>query len=210
MIRLISECAGDDEIDIFPYIKHCALDTIVETAMGIELNAQLDSNQPYVKAVKEFSRLFLIYWRNPHYGMFGGLLWWILGYKSQTDEALDVLKETTNKVGCFSDCIRSKRQVVRERMEIFNDYRQNGVERTEKKKLNFLDLMLEYNAENQITIEQLREEVDTFTFAGEYQEKPLFNRYRIRYNNKRYFLDNVRTCFNEYNQSFQMVPGNSS
>lgn len=47
-------------------------------------------------------------------------------------------------------------------MDVYNDMRQNGSEKVEKKRLNFLDLMLEYNAENEINMEQLRQEVDTF------------------------------------------------
>lgn len=66
--------------------------------MGIDLNAQRDSSQPYVKAVGKFNSLALVYWRNPFYGMFGGLLWRLTGYKAQIDEALQTLKSTTDKV----------------------------------------------------------------------------------------------------------------
>ncbi|KAI6175758.1 hypothetical protein M3Y97_00724600 [Aphelenchoides bicaudatus] len=165
MVKLIGEQTdGKREIDLAPFIKHCALDTIGETAMGICLNAQLDCDQDYVKAVSKFNALAIIYWRNPFLGMFGGLLWKTLGYKAQIDEALNVLKSMTDKV-------------VRERMEVFKDLQQNGVEKIEKKRLNFLDLMLEYNSENQITMEQLREECDTFMFAGHDTTAHAFNEF---------------------------------
>jgi hypothetical protein len=51
---------------------------------------------------------------------------------------------------------------VKERIEIYEDLRQHGMENIEKKRLNFLDIMLECNSENQITMEQIRDEIDTF------------------------------------------------
>jgi hypothetical protein len=98
MIQLISENVKEDEINLMPFIQRCALDTIVETSMGVQINAQLDSNQPYVKAVGSFNALALTYWKNPFYAMFNGLLWKLSGYKAQVDEALDVLKSTSRKV----------------------------------------------------------------------------------------------------------------
>lgn len=78
-------------------------------------------------------------------------------------------------------------------MEVFNDYRQNGVEKVEKKHLNFLDLMIEYNSENQITMEQLREEVDTFMFAGK-----LFDAFNFQF-------------FNLYSLTFlTLIPGHDT
>jgi hypothetical protein len=47
-------------------------------------------------------------------------------------------------------------------MEVYEDFRENGVEKIEKKRLNFLDIMLECNSENQISMEQIRDEIDTF------------------------------------------------
>jgi hypothetical protein len=49
MVQVIGEHLSQQEIDLMPYIKHCALDTLAEAAMGVQLHAQLDSNQPYVK-----------------------------------------------------------------------------------------------------------------------------------------------------------------
>jgi hypothetical protein len=66
--------------------------------MGIQINAQLDSNQRYVKAVGEFNSLALIYWNNPFYGMFDRFLWKLFGYQAKIDKALDILKSTSRKV----------------------------------------------------------------------------------------------------------------
>ncbi|GMR46144.1 hypothetical protein PMAYCL1PPCAC_16339, partial [Pristionchus mayeri] len=47
------ESAADSgrEIDVFPYVKRCALDIIAETAMGTQLNTQTGGNAEYCDAV---------------------------------------------------------------------------------------------------------------------------------------------------------------
>lgn len=47
----------EDTIDIFPYIKRCALDIICGTAMGIKIDAQIVHDHQYVQAVEGFNRL---------------------------------------------------------------------------------------------------------------------------------------------------------
>ena len=46
---------GKAEFNVFPLVTHFALDTICETAMGRSINAQEDSDTPYVRAIYEAS-----------------------------------------------------------------------------------------------------------------------------------------------------------
>lgn len=47
----LSECG--DVVDIYPYVSLLALDNICEAAMGTQINAQLDTESAYVRAVHE-------------------------------------------------------------------------------------------------------------------------------------------------------------
>lgn len=48
------------EFDAVPVITLCMLDIICETAMGVKLNLQANSNHEYVQSLHNISRIFLI------------------------------------------------------------------------------------------------------------------------------------------------------
>ncbi|CAD5222187.1 unnamed protein product [Bursaphelenchus xylophilus] len=140
----------EDGVDanIFSNIKNCALDIIAETAMGVHLDAQRNAETPYVQAVKTFNKLAVIASQKPHYFFFNELGWKLSGYEKETVKTLDILKDMTDKV-------------IKERVE-----QQDHGEFHEVQKPDFLGILLKSYAEGELPFENLREEVDTFMFAG--------------------------------------------
>ena len=44
--------------DIFPYIQRATLDMILETAMGIQLNIQLEKSSDYGNSIQRINHIF--------------------------------------------------------------------------------------------------------------------------------------------------------
>lgn len=137
------------EIDIFPYVKRCALDIICTTAMGTKINAQLNENSDYVQSVMRFSRLTYEHSMSPWFWF--SPFWYATGKGFTTDKTIKTLTDFTNKV-------------IAERTKNFLDGREGFELNT--KTLTFLDLLLYMQHENHLTQEDIREEVDTFMFEG--------------------------------------------
>lgn len=146
----------DREVDVFPFITLCALDIICETSMGVNINAQINSDSDYVKAVKIVSGIIT----KRHYN---GLLRsnWIFKmtpnyFKQQ--KYLKVLHDFTDSViiarrdeltGLSSSAISSADDVGN------------------KKKMALLDVLLQSNIDGKpLSNTDIREEVDTFMFEG--------------------------------------------
>ncbi|CAB3398790.1 unnamed protein product [Caenorhabditis bovis] len=152
--RVLVECldrhADDDEpVDVFAFIKRCALDVICGTAMGTKVDAQIEHEHKYVRAVETFNRIAVVRSFNPFLQL--EPIFWALGYRKQTNESLNELKNFTNTV-------------IKKRKAAFDA---GDVDiKTTKRKMNFLDLLLSMKEANVLTDEDIRQEVDTFMFAG--------------------------------------------
>ncbi|VDM79711.1 unnamed protein product [Strongylus vulgaris] len=57
--------ASEEEFNIFPYVKRCALDIICETAMGCHVSSQEDHDHPYVYSVQRMNELAFLHERMP-------------------------------------------------------------------------------------------------------------------------------------------------
>jgi cytochrome P450 family 4 subfamily V len=141
----------DDNLpfNMFPYIGRCALDIICETAMGIEINAQMNHKSDYVQAVVKICEIVFKYERmpwlriKPIFNMF---------YGKEYYPRMKILREFIKKV--IYDRINERKGT-------------NIDSKTERKRrLAFLDLLLDIQDEHKLTYEDIREEVDTFMFEG--------------------------------------------
>ncbi|XP_063614827.1 uncharacterized protein LOC134787925 [Penaeus indicus] len=159
MVKLLEKKAGGECFDIFPYITLCTLDIICETAMGCKIGAQDNSESDYVKAVYRIGSL--VQHRQARPWLQPDILFKLSGYQKEHDACLKLLHD-------FSyDTIRTRRREYQE------SKKNEGQETTEdealgkKKRLAFLDLLLEYSdGVSRLTDEDIREEVDTFMFEG--------------------------------------------
>ncbi|KAI1708661.1 cytochrome p450 domain-containing protein [Ditylenchus destructor] len=140
-------------VNIYPSIISLTLDVTCETIMGLEMSSQSGQNQAYMNAVKNFNSYAMIKYHNPQYS--NNLIWHWFGYGKQTDEAVKILKEMSGNV-------------VKERMKMFEEDNSanKNVEERPKRGKNFLDLLMGMQTENKLSFEELREQVDTFLFAG--------------------------------------------
>jgi hypothetical protein len=128
--------------------------------MGIHLNLQEDNNHPYVKAVTKFADLLNMRIMNPIYSI--PIVWYLLGYERETQKVLHTLKSMSTEVNSVE--LRKFNiitlQIIEERMR----QKAQNSEGEQKRRLDFLDILLQQTEENQISVEELREQVGIRSF----------------------------------------------
>ncbi|XGW02054.1 hypothetical protein V3C99_014260 [Haemonchus contortus] len=139
--------------DLFPYIKRCALDIICETAMGTSINSQYGGSNDYVTAVQQLSSIIWNYQRFPW--LWWKPVWYLSGYGFEFDRLVKLTNDFTRRV--IAD---RKRALEKEGL-----IEGNGGD-PKRERLAFLDLLLRMQYTNQLSDEDIREEVDTFMFEG--------------------------------------------
>ncbi|XP_071181033.1 cytochrome P450 4A4-like isoform X2 [Mytilus edulis] len=148
--KFASSCKDGKYIEIFKLASLATLDTLLQCSLSYKGNVQLvGENHPYVKAVKRLVTLVLaralnIFLYNP-----------ILFRLSSTGREFYKLCDFVHQ---FSEDIIAKR-----RKELANNQ-----DSEKKKQLDFLDILLTATDDNGngLTNEEIRNEVDTFMFAG--------------------------------------------
>jgi len=155
LCNILEPLAGKNVFDIFPFVTHCALDIICETAMGKSIGAQANSGTDYVKAIYAASDIIFQRQRSPW--LWDDRIFAITPAGFQWRKGLKILHGYTNKV-------------IKERKEErgSNTTKETGDEDLGvKKRYAFLDLLLEASEGGRVlSDEDIREEVDTFMFEG--------------------------------------------
>ncbi|XP_077541895.1 cytochrome P450 4c3-like [Haemaphysalis longicornis] len=159
--KLVEHSRDKLKFDVFPVVTMCTLDTICETIMGTTINAQSDENHPYVSAVNRLAELFLE-------RAFRPLLQWNLIFQ------LTPMGREYNK--CLKTLHSFTRKVIAERKQALRKDIDNGLITLEedasttnvgrKTPRPFMDILLLEHFKGNITEDGIREEVDTFMFAG--------------------------------------------
>lgn len=151
--RLNEHCGTGEPFDIYTYITKAALDIICEAAMGVSIRAQEKGHNDYVKSVYDVTQLIMKRimrpWLHPNFiykhtkdgKIFHSCLQRLHDYSTDVIQ----LRKTTRKLSQKPDV--------------------NG----KKRRLAFLDLLLEANENEKLLSDvEIREEVDTFMFEGEF------------------------------------------
>ncbi|XP_055857587.1 cytochrome P450 4d1 isoform X3 [Episyrphus balteatus] len=146
-----------ESFDLYIFVTLCTLDIICESAMGVSVNAQTNTDSEYVKAVKTIStvlhkRMFDIFYRFD-------LTYWFTKLAREEKKALKILHGFTEKI-----IIQRREEILREKeKKIQKEANDVGA----KRKMAFLDILLQSEIDGKpLSNLDIREEVDTFMFEG--------------------------------------------
>ncbi|XP_048760771.2 cytochrome P450 4V2-like isoform X1 [Ostrea edulis] len=164
MIQKLSQVADGREFNIFNYITLCALDIICETAMGKTVDAQSNSESDYVKSVYKMTELVLQRQRTPWY--WPDFLYNTIGHGKEHDRCLRILHGFTKKV--IKEKMDNLTEGSRHSMEeVLSQHSEEDMYRSKGQRLAFLDMLLCTTEDgSHLSMEDIREEVDTFMFEG--------------------------------------------
>lgn len=169
----------EQAIDIAPLIALCTLDTICETAMGININCQRNEHSPYVQALYEVGEMVMRRISRPW-------LWYdCIFYLTEDGKRFIKARDTMHKF--TAEVIIDRKAEWERQLQLDSDHleyksginvdgqresltmdnmRDSSFFRSGNKRLAFLDLMLQQHLiEQTLSIEDIQEEVDTFMFA---------------------------------------------
>jgi len=150
--RIASQGANGAKFDVFDLITSCALDIIGETAMGKKIGAQnITGHTPYVQAIYDMSTAIIDRLENPLH--LNDFIYSLTSAGRTNRKNIKILHEFTYTV------IKERKAYL---LAAASD-RSTG----ESGRPAFLDILLKAQADGEnVTDENIREEVDTFMFEG--------------------------------------------
>ncbi|XP_053669358.1 cytochrome P450 4d1-like [Anopheles marshallii] len=157
ILRLFAK--SGETFDVFPLVTLCALDVICESAMGTKVNAQMNSESQYVKAVKEITNLIQL--RIYDFVIRYEFFFRFSANRRRQRKALAILHGYTDSV------IQARRKELSESKPTDQANDAQGDTVGLKKRMAFLDMLLQATIDGRpLTDLEIREEVDTFMFEG--------------------------------------------
>lgn len=158
----MTEAAVKKSVNIFPLVTRCTLDIICSTAMGKNIGAQQGKNKEYVQAVIEMSDI--VQERQKYPWLWIDTIYNQLPSGKKHSQNLQILHTLTKSVILLRRADRKRERQQGKKIDVIDDETQ---EVRKKRKLAFLDLLLEVHEQDpSFTLEDIREEVDTFMFEG--------------------------------------------
>ncbi|KAF5277799.1 hypothetical protein FQR65_LT03779 [Abscondita terminalis] len=145
----------NETINIFPYMTLHALDVICEATMNTPINAQLNPNSSFVRSVKQMCKILI--GRTVSVKMFDII------YKFSKDYYKE--KAALTILHGLSESVIKTRRAELQAQKVNNFSNENDLGK--KKRVAFLDILLTSTVDGvPLTDEEIRNEVDTFMFAG--------------------------------------------
>ncbi|XP_065366486.1 cytochrome P450 4d2-like [Calliphora vicina] len=157
--KLAAKADGKSAFNIFPIVCLTALDIIAETAMGVKINAQENPDFPYARAVKDATDILATRAVRPV--LYFDISFLLTEFPSylKLRKSIKIMHDFTNKV------INDRRAAMDSQKHTTET--QNNLAEGQKKRMAFLDVLLEANIDGKpLSQEDIREEVDTFMFEG--------------------------------------------
>ncbi|KAF5289899.1 hypothetical protein FQA39_LY14961 [Lamprigera yunnana] len=150
LVNKLRKEIGKPSFNIYKYMSLCSLDIICESSMGISVNAQNSVHSDYVAAVKVMCALII----ERGFSLLRYDCFYIFSSLYQKEkQAVRVLQQRTDNV------VKN-----RNRKYVLKTESEKGTNK--KRRPTFLDLLLRYNQNNDLTEDEMKDEVNTFMFAG--------------------------------------------
>lgn len=152
--------AKEEYVDILPFITRCSLDIICESILGKEIHTQTEGeDNPYFQYVHTLTNLTFERLVRP---------WlWIESLYFLFPSGRMFFNNTKFLHKFTSDVISEKKKAKLTKRKSYPSINENGSDDIRRRKRALLDLLLDEHIENNsISEEEIREEVDTFTFEG--------------------------------------------